>query len=201
MWSDSPATNTLVAGPGTLVLVVGPSGAGKDSLMRLARERLSGEADIVFARRVVTRPSSSSEDHDSLSPQAFAEAEKAGAFCLSWSANGLEYGLPSHLADDIRRGCTVVANGSRAVVGVARQRFTRVVCVLVTAPPDVLANRLASRQRMENTRERLLRATAVDLGSPADAIIDNVGLPEEGADQLVSIVRRAQRETSARQGP
>jgi ribose 1,5-bisphosphokinase len=185
--------------PGALVLVVGPSGAGKDSLMRLARDRLAGEADIVFARRVVTRPSGPSEDHDTLSLEAFAAARSSGAFCLSWSANDLDYGLPSHLTEDLARGRTVVANGSRAAVPEARRRFPRVVCVLVTAPAEILAARLATRQRTENIDARLVRAATVELGSPADAVIDNVGSPEDGAGRLVGIILAIRSQTPKEQ--
>ena len=41
------------SGAGRLVLVVGPSGAGKDSVLRHAGERLAGASRFVFPRRVV----------------------------------------------------------------------------------------------------------------------------------------------------
>lgn len=38
------------------VYVVGPSGSGKDRLLRYARERLADEPGLVFAHRYITRP-------------------------------------------------------------------------------------------------------------------------------------------------
>ena len=48
---------------GHLVLVVGPSGAGKDTLINGARETLAQHHTIRVVRRVVTRASSQWEDH------------------------------------------------------------------------------------------------------------------------------------------
>ena len=61
-------------GPGRLVLVVGPSGAGKDTLIDLARAACAGDNRIVFARRVVTRESSDAEDNEPVTLDAFRQA-------------------------------------------------------------------------------------------------------------------------------
>src|SRR5215207_2300078 len=102
---------------GVFVAIVGPSGAGKDTLLKAAAEALSHRPDIVFVRRVITRTSDGvSEDHDTLTPHAFEAARTAGLFCLSWRAHGLFYGLPHSALDAVRRGDAVVANVSRTVL-------------------------------------------------------------------------------------
>ena len=55
---SSPAMAEAVR-PGVLVLVVGPSGAGKDSLLAAAQHVLAGNTGFVFPTRDVTRPAGS----------------------------------------------------------------------------------------------------------------------------------------------
>ncbi len=99
--------------PGVLVLVVGPSGAGKDSLLRRARADLSGDERFIFVRRAVTRPSDpANEEVDTISDRDVAIREVAGEFALSWQVHGLSYGLPrSVIQPALARGRCVIAQG------------------------------------------------------------------------------------------
>jgi ribose 1,5-bisphosphokinase len=182
-----PETTAGAIGPGKLVLVVGPSGAGKDTLLGLARVACADDANIVFVRRVVTRESSSAEDNEQMSPAAFRDAQARGAFAIHWEAHGHAYGLPRSIEDDIRAGRTVVANVSRTVIPALRQAYANVLAVSVTAPADVLATRLAMRKRGSdgNIAERLARA--VEDAEP-DATIVNVSSAEYHARQLLRII-------------
>jgi ribose 1,5-bisphosphokinase len=178
-------------GPGRLVLVVGPSGAGKDTLIGLAREALRHDAAIVFARRVVTRAASAAEAHDTMAEDAFDRAARAGAFALTWDAHALRYGIPVAIDADIRAGRTVVCNVSRTIVTAARGRYADVLVALVTAPPEVLAARLAARARGSDSdiARRLARADAV-ADFAADCVIANAGPPEAGAAALTAAIAR-----------
>lgn len=178
-------------GPGRLVLVVGPSGAGKDTLIGLAREALRHDAAIVFARRVVTRAASAAEAHDTMAEDAFDRAARAGAFALTWDAHALRYGIPAAIDADIRAGRTVVCNVSRTIVDAARGRYADVLVALVTAPPEVLAARVAARARGSDgdLARRLARADAF-ADFAADCVIANVGPPEAGAAALMAAIAR-----------
>lgn len=176
---------------GRLFLICGPSGAGKDTLLDAARERLRGNSRVVFARRVITRPAEAGgEDHEALTPEAFRVAEKAGAFCLSWGAHGLRYGLRRDLEEVSAAGRDVVANVSRAVVAEARRRFARVEVLLVRAPLDVLAQRLVARGREDaaGIRERLERAGAYRVEGPGVHVLDNDGDLETVLQRFLAIV-------------
>ena len=141
--SERPAISPSQAGaigPGRLVLVVGPSGAGKDTLLEAARAAFRDDARIRFARRVITRVADpDGEDHEPVTETEF----DARAFALSWSAHGLRYGIP---AEAVRNEAVLVANVSRGVIAEAARRFP-VRVIEVTARPEILAARLAARGR------------------------------------------------------
>ena len=134
-------------GPGRLILVVGPSGAGKDTLLGLARAACADDRDIVFARRIVTREASAFEDNEQISPEAFRQALAQDGYAMHWEAHGHCYALPRAIDDEIRAGRTVIANVSRTVIGAMRSAYADVMVVSITAPPQVLAERLAMRAR------------------------------------------------------
>ena len=176
-------------GPGRLILVVGPSGAGKDTLLGLARTACVDDSSIVFARRVVTREASPFEDNEHLSPEAFRGAALRDRFAVQWYAHGHCYGLPRAVDDDIRAGRTVVANVSRTVIETMRRSYSNVVVVAITAPREVLAKRLAMRARTsDGLLDQRLQREVAETATP-DEIIVNIGSAEFHARQLVQIIR------------
>jgi ribose 1,5-bisphosphokinase len=169
---------------GWLVLVVGPSGAGKDTLISAARHRLAADPRFVFVRRVVTRPSNAFEDHDTLTAEQFAAAAAAGDFALHWHAHGLSYGLRRGIDDHIAAGHIVVCNVSRGIVAAAREKHRQVRVVHVGASPGVLAARIASRgrdtagSRSDSLRSELALAIC-------DVAIDNSGVLETAVESFI----------------
>ena len=134
---------------GVLILVVGPSGAGKDTLLNGVRAALGEHSTMRFVRRVITRAAPGpgelgEEAHESVSEQEFEVREQAGDFALHWRAHGLRYGIPSDISMDLAQGRVVIANVSRAVVAEAAARFP-VGVIEVTAPGEMLAARLVER--------------------------------------------------------
>jgi ribose 1,5-bisphosphokinase len=187
----SGATDDATAiGPGRLVLVVGPSGAGKDTLLGRAKAACADSRNIVFPRRVITRAASASEENEEVSSGTFQEALARGEYAMHWQAHGHCYALSRAIDDDVRAGRTVVANVSRTVIGAMRRAYADVLVVSITAPPDVLAERIAMRARSSDGRlESRLHRTVEDASAAPDVTIVNTGSAEYHARQLVRVIK------------
>jgi ribose 1,5-bisphosphokinase len=166
-----------------------------------AREHLAGDSNYIFPRRVVTRAATEFEDHESIGEEAFDSAVAAGDFAFWWSAHGLRYGIPASIDAEIRKGHSAICNTSRAIVPDLRNRYSRAVVVLVTAPDNILTARLSARGRMSDVKsvERLGRAHLFADTLRPDFVIENIDRPEVGVDALSAIVlgRRALSEFAA----
>ena len=92
-----------------LILIVGPSGAGKDTLLNGARDALADDLRFRFVRRIITRPGDMGQEaHESATEQAFELRRQAGDFALTWRAHGLHYGIPAEISMDLARGRVVI---------------------------------------------------------------------------------------------
>lgn len=146
---------------GALFYVIGPSGSGKDSLLRYGRERLAGDPGVVFAHRYITRPVElHGENHVALSETEFDARLKAGLFAMHWNSHGLRYGIGREINFWLAKGCNVVMNGSREYLPEARDLYANLIAVLVTVSPEVLAARLRARGREteDQISQRIARA-------------------------------------------
>ena len=174
-----------------LVYVMGPSGAGKDTLLAFARARTSGSR-LLFAHRYITRDATAGgENHVSLSHDEFHVRAELGLFALHWSSHGRHYGIGIEIEGWMERGFTVVVNGSRAYLGDAVSRYPALTAVHIDAKPDVLAARLASRGRetVDEMRGRLARSVPLAVSSDIKVqTIDNSGSVEEAGHALLDIL-------------
>ncbi|WP_321897331.1 phosphonate metabolism protein/1,5-bisphosphokinase (PRPP-forming) PhnN [Burkholderia cepacia] len=175
---------------GRLVLIVGPSGAGKDTLIDYARARLHHEPRIRFVRRVITRPASVAEDHEPLDPDRFQAEVERGAFALHWGAHGLHYGLPGIIDQWLAQGDVVVANGSRGIVPHARQRYKGLQLVHITAAPSILEQRLQDRGRegVQSRQARMARSDSIDVSLDDALMIDNSSDVGRAGERLVEVL-------------
>ncbi|QBX35287.1 phosphonate metabolism protein/1,5-bisphosphokinase (PRPP-forming) PhnN [Paracoccus liaowanqingii] len=169
-----------------IAAVVGPSGAGKDTLIEGA---LAAWPSLRLARRVITRPTEAGgEDFDGVTPDAFARMQRDGLFALDWQAHGLCYGIPR---DQLTGDGPVIFNGSRAALPQAVARLPGLRVVLVTAPTALLARRLAARGREteDDIAARLDRAGFALPPGIAHVTVVNDASPEQGIARLLAALQ------------
>ena len=189
-----PATGSAQTGRrrGCLVLVVGPSGAGKDSILDGARRALAGDDRVTFVRREITRPADAGgEDHIAVSQEAFRQRAVDGSYALVWEAHGLGYGVPAAALRGLAQGQTAVVNVSRGILATARARFSPLCIVNVSVPAQILAQRLMGRGREDPAQiaERLGRATAYQVDGSDVLTLVNDGPLERSVDTFLEMLR------------
>ncbi|WP_420548147.1 phosphonate metabolism protein/1,5-bisphosphokinase (PRPP-forming) PhnN [Curvivirga sp.] len=176
---------------GTLFLVVGPSGSGKDSILNFARNHFSKSEEILFPRRYISRPmDAGGEDHLPITMDDFEKQRQAGQFTFHWRAHGLCYGIPITVEEAILAGRSVVVNVSRSILDEARLRFQNVVVLSVIVNEAELRKRLTSRGREtpEDVEKRLARSSAFRVSGNDVQQIDNSGELETSCKSFIQIV-------------
>ena len=193
---------------GWFVAIVGPSGAGKDTVINAVHEVLANNEDFLFTRRIITRQSGISrqnrqdenskklgnEDNIEVSVAQFLKLLDQGAFSMHWFAHGIYYGLPADIENDVKQGKIVIANISRNSLGMAKKLFDHVFVVEINAPAKILKERLINRKRESKSdiAERLERANVpIQLpGGAAYCYIDNSGDVKIAAGKLLAILEK-----------
>ena len=176
---------------GRLVLVVGPSGVGKDSVLRYAMAHFARDARFVFPRRCVTRVVDvAAEDHDSVDEQTFDELAGKGAFALMWEAHGHKYGVRNDINTELQRGRIVAVNVSRTIIAEVAGRYQNAVVVEITADPSTREARLAARGReaVDDLRQRAQRQVATPVDILPLHVIKNDGNISDAGDEFCKLL-------------
>lgn len=176
---------------GCMIVVVGPSGAGKDSLMALAASHLTDRADISFVQRTVTRAGDAGgEAHRPISPEEFEIEATTGGFAVCWRAHGHGYGVPKATLESVQSGQHLVVNGSRAALADFAAIYPSLAVIQVTAARDCLVARLAARGR-ETAEEIGARLDRPEPPMPSGLTVytvDNSGDLAEAGRQFAALV-------------
>lgn len=174
--------------PGTLFLVVGNSGSGKDSIIEGVIEKYPSDMkEIYIPQRYITRPPSKFEDNYSISAEKFHEMEENGEFALKWHIYHLYYGVPSEIDEWLKKGHPVVVNVSRTIIQEARSEYKHVRVIFIEVPFEITLKRIKKRGREDGEllQERIDRAKTHQKMPSADFIVDNSGNLENAVDQFL----------------
>lgn len=175
-----------------LIYIAGPSGSGKDSLMRYAREKLAGESCIQFAHRYITRPADAcGENHIALTAEEFESRAAAGLFAMRWRSHGLDYGIGVEVLQWLDKGMTVVINGSRDYLPKAQSQYPELVPVIIEVSASLLKQRLLARGRESEQEidQRLARNRSLHAQVEQAQVIRNDGPLGVAGNKLVDLIR------------
>ncbi len=171
---------------GRLIGVVGPSGAGKDTVMAgLA----AAVPNVALVRRVITRaPEKGGEDYHPVSEEEFHKMKAAGAFCVDWAAHGFHYGIPDAVQRQIATDRILLVNLSRNVLTQMDAAFPGFTVLNVTASAETLAARLTERGRETPEQIRARLARKID---PLSATLSVVNVANDGSvdDAIAAAVK------------
>lgn len=174
---------------GTLFIIVGNSGSGKDSIISGAFEGYPRDLkEVKIAKRYITRPPSEFEDNYSITADEFGAMEQQGKFALKWEIYGLKYGVPIEIDEWLEKGHPVIANVSRMIINEAREIYENIKVIFIEVPLEITIKRIKDRGRESGQllRKRMQRAEKNQKLPEADFIVDNSGKLETAIDQFLT---------------
>ncbi|MDX1809672.1 MAG: hypothetical protein R3331_09050 [Sulfurospirillaceae bacterium] len=139
-----------------IVLIVGPSGVGKDTLINSVK----GKIDANFVKRYITRVPDSHEQNYFVENSEFEKLKKEGFFVSSWDAHSNQYGIA---LDEIKEGLNIISV-SRSAIKDFEKVFDDVVTINISLSKDALYKRLKNRNReSENEIQERLASSDQDI--------------------------------------
>jgi ribose 1,5-bisphosphokinase len=182
---------------GTIFLVTGNSGSGKDSIIYGAEKKYPQDLKSVHVvKRFITRSPDETEESHCITEEEFKYMEKIGKFALKWHIYQLDYGVPIDINDWLKDGHPVLVNVSRTIVNEAREIYDNIKVVFVEVPFEITLQRVTDRGREEGELldMRVERARANQKYPEANFVVDNSGDLDDAIDQLLKYVLKIVKE-------
>jgi ribose 1,5-bisphosphokinase len=176
---------------GTLFLIVGNSGSGKDSIISgVITKYPSNHKPLYAPKRFITRRASETENNFSVTIDQFEEMDEKGKFALKWQIYDLYYGIPIFIDNWLKNGHPVIINVSRTIIKEAREIYSNIRVIFVDVPFEITSKRIETRKREnpELLRKRIERARENQEFPEADFTVDNSGELDDAINQLLDYI-------------
>lgn len=172
-----------------IVLIIGPSGAGKDTLIKEAKKEFKEK--INFVKRYITRESDVNESNYYIDEYAFEILRHNSYFASSWNAHGNFYGIPKRF---IKNGINLISI-SRGRIKDFENLYDNVYTINITLPKEILNQRLLKRGR-ENKEDIEKRVQREYEKIEAKNLIefDNLASIEDSKKNFISLLKRIENE-------
>ena len=177
-----------------VVVVSGPSGAGKDTVIRAALARDDSLATVATVKTRQPRPGEIDGVHQIfLSEDEFDEWLAADRFLEHAQVYNHRSGVPREAVEDLlAAGRTVILRTDVQGAATLKQRLNDPLLVFVTAPSEALARRMRARagdSEAEITERLKFAESELQEAQWFDAVIVNDdGQQEEAADALLRAI-------------
>ena len=185
------------AGSGLVVVLSGPSGVGKDSVLAAALERDDRLARVVTAKTRSPRPGERHGVHHLfLSPEEFDDLLARGGLLEHAEVYGHYSGVPRDQVEQLLgEGKTVVLRTDVQGARTLRAKIPQALLVFLTVPGvDDLERRMRARGGDDEAAMRRRLAVAQEEMAEADrfdhVIVNREGGLDAAADELLAVIDR-----------
>lgn len=164
-----------------IVLIVGPSGVGKDTLLRNVKDKIQAN----FVTRYITRIPSADESNFYIDEKAYEILLNNDFFISGWEAHNNKYAIAKN---QIIEGLNIISI-SRGSIKDFEKVFDNVITINITLPRNILYERLKirGRENEKQIQERLNRSyESIDTLNLIEFINDKP--IEESTDEFLRIL-------------
>ncbi|MCJ7711645.1 MAG: guanylate kinase [Chloroflexi bacterium] len=199
----------LLGAPGALLVIIsGPSGVGKDTIIEALAER-PRDPDFHYVVTCTTRAQRPGEipgvSYQFLTPEAFHALRVSGELLEANEVHGNWYGTPRReVADALAEGHDVILKIDVQGASVVKQRVPDALLVFIVPPSlEALFQRL--RSRATETADELgirQRNAAIELARQGDydrVVVNETGEIERTAAEIEAVVEQEKRHHADRQ--
>lgn len=199
----------LLGAPGALLVIIsGPSGVGKDTIIDALRER-PREPDYHYVVTCTTRAPRPGEipgvSYQFLTPGAFHALRQAGELLEANEVHGNWYGTPRRdVAQALAEGHDVILKIDVQGAMVVKQRVPEALLIFLVPPSlEALFQRLRSRAtETADELELRQRNAAIELARQGDydrVVVNETGEVEKVAAEIEAIIEQEKRRNADRQ--